>query len=70
MTKDRRPVGRPPMTNQERATREQVIDTHLNLPISLVEAIDQERDKSESRKDCIVRLLRERLERRGSGEDI
>jgi hypothetical protein len=58
---ERRPVGRPPMTEEQRNAKEQTVDTHINLPKSIVNAVDRERSTSESRKDCIARLLRERL---------
>jgi len=57
----KRNVGRPPMTEEQRKAKEPTIDTHLNIPESVVNALDAERKKGESRKDCIVRLLKERL---------
>ena len=61
MKETKRNVGRPPLTEEERQAKERTIDTHLNLPDSLVKAVDAERQQGESRKDCIVRLLKERL---------
>lgn len=52
---ERRRPGRPP---QDPSQRERTIDTHLNLPISVVEKIDRLRN-GESRRDFIVRVLRE-----------
>lgn len=57
----KRNVGRPPQSEEERQAKERTIDTHFNLPESLVKAVDAEKRTGESRKDCIVRLLNERL---------
>lgn len=61
MKTEKKNVGRPPLTEEERQAKERTIDTHLNLPESLVKAVDTEKRTGESRKDCIVRLLKERL---------
>ncbi len=56
-----RPTGRPPLTIEQkpqRAGKEPTVDTHMNLPIGVVEKIDRLRQVGESRKDFIVRILR------------
>lgn len=63
MVKTQRNVGRPAMTQEQRDAKEKEIDTHIKLPESVVNAIDTERREKESRKDCIIRLLNERLGR-------
>ncbi len=55
----KRPVGRPKLTEQQRAQREAVLDTHIKLPQSLVVAIQAEQKEDETFKDCYVRLLKE-----------
>ena len=59
---NRRPTGRPPLTIEQKPQRvgkEPTVDTHMNLPIGVVEKIDRLRQVGESRKDFIVRILRE-----------
>jgi len=58
-TQQRRPTGRPPLSPEQKAQKEETIDTHMNIPISIIEKIDRLRKPSESRKDFIVRVLRE-----------
>lgn len=56
----RRGPGRPAFTEEER-TAKRTVDMHIKLPEALVGAIEHEMQEGESRKDCIVRLLSERL---------
>jgi len=58
-TQQRRPVGRPPLSAEQKAQKEGTIDTHINIPVSMIEKIDRLRKPNESRKDFIVRVLRE-----------
>ena len=57
--KSERPVGRPALTPEQKTQKEPTVDTHLNIPVSIVEKIDKLRKAGESRKDFIVRVLRE-----------
>jgi len=53
-------MGRKPLSSEQRATREPIIDTHIQLPVSLVAQIDAHRN-DESRRAFIVRALSEYL---------
>ncbi|HWS85053.1 MAG TPA: hypothetical protein VN207_12435 [Ktedonobacteraceae bacterium] len=50
------PNGRPPLTREQ---REGTVDTHMNLPVDVIEKIDRMKKSNESRKDFIVRVIRE-----------
>jgi hypothetical protein len=58
-TQQRRPAGRPPLSPEQKAHKEGTIDTHMNIPVSIIEKIDRLRTLNESRKDFVVRVLRE-----------
>lgn len=58
-TQQRRPAGRPPPSPEQKAQKEGTIDTHMNIPVSIIEKIDRLREPNESRKDFVVRVLRE-----------
>jgi hypothetical protein len=62
MSEQKRRVGRPPLSDQERSEREKSIDMHVWLPESIVEKIDRLKRFNESRKDYIVRVLQEQDE--------
>lgn len=49
------------MTEEQRKAKEPSTDIHLNIPQNLLDAVDKEKKEGESRKDCIVRLLRVQL---------
>jgi len=57
-TQQRRPAGRPPLSPEQKAQKEGTIDTHMNIPVSIIEKIDRLRKPNESRKDFIVTLRR------------
>lgn len=51
-----RPNGRPPLAREE---RQNVVDMHLHVPVELIEKIDRIRKGDLTRKDVIIRALRE-----------
>jgi hypothetical protein len=51
-----KPIGRPPLARKD---REDTVDTHLIMPVDVIEKIDRLRQGNESRKDVLVRLVRE-----------
>lgn len=53
----KRNVGRPPMTEEQRAAKEKSIDIHLNIPENIINLVNSARKEAESRKDCIIRLI-------------
>ncbi len=56
-----RPNGRPPLALEGKKEGE-TIDLHMKAPVELVEKIDRLRKGAETRKDVIVRVLREYAE--------
>ena len=51
-----RPVGRPPLPPEQKS---KTVDTHINIPIDVIEKIDRLKHAGESRKAFLVRLVRE-----------
>lgn len=58
--KSGRPVGRPPKSAEEKAAQA-TLDTHMNIPVHVVKAIDHVRGNL-SRKDYILQVILEREE--------
>jgi hypothetical protein len=56
---ERRPVGRPPLPPEQKI---KTVDTHINIPIDVIEKIDRLRCAGESRKAFLVRIVREYTE--------
>ncbi len=51
-----RPNGRPPLASGDRAA---TVDMHIHMPVELIEKIDRLRKGAETRKDIIIRAIRE-----------
>jgi hypothetical protein len=49
-----RPNGRPPLE-----VKGEMIDLHIKAPAAIVQKIDRLRQRAETRKDVIIRVLRE-----------
>jgi hypothetical protein len=51
-----RPTGRPPL---ERENKEAVVDMHIHIPMALIEKLDRLRKGAETRKDILMRIVKE-----------